>query len=197
MYKDLIFDDFFNKDRQSVLVDVEREIALSLITPNQVVSVETLPNNQLCQYHLDLSLQIISDIYKIAKPSSNDRKLYYLCLMSEIAKYIKDNERNFIIARYIISNSTRAAILEFPYYITPRELDSVKELKTIYEYYNVRATAIIHNYDPIDNHTLVGKPQTFGEDQFRTGLEKALQYLEENKCIVEYQLNAPKEYILK
>lgn len=196
MYNELVFDKFFDTERQEVLTDVMREIALSLITPNQIINAEAKVDNNLCKYHLDLSLQIISDIYRITKPTSQDRRLYYLCLMSEIAKYIKDDERNFIIARYIISRDTRSAIVEFPYYITNKEYEEIVKLRDIYDYYKVSAKAIIHSYDPTTNERF-SKPQTFGEDILESGLDKALKYLENNLCIKDYQLNAPKEYILK
>lgn len=197
MYNRLIFENFFNDERQSVLTDTEREIALSLITPKQVIHAEPMANNPLVRYHLDLSLQIISDIYKIEKPTSTDRKLYYLCLLSEIAKVIKNDEKNFIIVRYIMSRTQRNAILEFPYYITPSEYKMVKELESIYEYFKIGSSAIIHQYDPIDSKELVGQAKTFGEDSLTTGLHKVLEYFDNSSCIIDYELNAPKEYILK
>lgn len=198
MYKKLIFEDFFNDERQSVLTDIEREIALSLITPKQIIHTEPMANNLLVCYHLDLSLQIISDIYKIEKPTSTDRRLYYLCLLSEIAKVIKNDEKNFIIARYIMSRTQRNAVLEFPYYITPSEYQMVKKLESIYEYFEINSSAIIHQYDPIDVKNLIGQVKTFDNGNFTSGLHKALEYFDNSNCIIEYDLTAlKKEYILK
>lgn len=197
MYDRLIFENFFNKERQNVLTDIEREIALSLITTKQTIHAEPIANNPLVNYHLDLSLQIISDIYQIEKPTSKDRRLYYAALIANIAKYIKNDEQNFIIVRYIISRSQRIAIVEFPYYITPYEYEKVKELEDILNYYEVLASAIVHQYDPINEQKLVGQEKTFDDDNYTTGLHKALTYFEHSNCITEYELKAPKEYILK
>lgn len=197
MYDKLTLENFFNDDRQSVLTDDARKIALSLITPNQVIHAEPIDGNPLVCYHLDLSLQIISDIYKIKKPTSENRRLYYASLLVEISKYIKNDERNFIISRYILSHSERSAIWEFPYYITPKEFQEVKELSDVLKFFKVHSSAIIHQYDPINSRELVGEQKRFEEDNFNIGLDKALDYFEKNKCIMEYELNAPKEYILK
>lgn len=197
MYNRLNFDNFFNDERQSVLTDLEREIALSLITPKQAIHAEPIDNNPLVCYHLDLSLQIISDIYKIEKPKCSDRKLYYFCLLSEINKVIKGDEKNFVIARYILSRTQRSAVLEFPYYITPSEYNAVKYLESVYKEFDVSTSAIVHNYDPINNCDLIGQPKTFGNDNYHTGLQKALEYFENSKCIIDYEINPVKEYILK
>lgn len=197
MYNKLIFEKFFNDERQEVLIDEDREIALSLVTPKQIIHAEPTQHNPLVLYHFDLSLQIISDIYKITKPTSKVRRIYYASLLSEIAKYIKNDEKNFIIARYILSNSARSVVWEFPYYITQKEFNEVKKLVDIFNFYKVHTSAIIHQYDPIDSIDLPGLNKTFGDDNFHAGLNKALDYFEKNNCIVEYELNAPKEYILK
>lgn len=198
MYDMLIIEDFFSDEKQKSLAEDYREIALSLITPNQAIHAEPTPYNPLCRYHLDLALQIISDIYKIEKPTiTGDRQLYYIFLLSEIAKYIKNDERNFIISRYILSRSLRYVVVELPYYITPKEFQEIQELEKLYKDLKITTSAIIHNYDPTSSCNLYFKQKNFDDDTTNSGLSKALNYLEENKCITEYQLNAPKEYKLK
>ena len=89
MYDRLIFENFFNKERQNVLTDIEREIALSLITTKQTIHAEPIANNPLVNYHLDLSLPYTS-LYR----TLFDRKLrQHFCIY-----IISHNEKKFIFS---------------------------------------------------------------------------------------------------
>lgn len=195
MYKLLCFQDFFTETRQNQLDICERDIALSLVSPNQMI--HAVPNNNFFKTHLDLSLAIISDIYKISKYISEDIQYYRYRQIAEIAKYLKDGERNFIIIRYILLRDFRLAVIEYSAYITFYEYECMSKLDELYKEYKIETKAIIHRYNPIDNEVLIGKSENFEGNADCSALLSSLEYFKNNNSIIDYQLNAPKEYILK
>lgn len=195
MYKTMKFDEFFCDKNQEDILPSERKIAISLITPNQIVHVA--PTDKSIEVHLELSLSIICDIYKIEKPFRGYDKIYICNLMAEIAKHMKGDERNFVLVRYILLRNIRIAILEYPYYITEYEFQQVKQLDILYKQYEIEARALIQRYDPIDSQSLTGSAITFEKEKDDDAVKKSLDYIQEHGLISNYELNAPKEYILK
>lgn len=193
MYKFLDFQDFFNDERQEKISPTGREIALSLISPNQMV--HAVPNDTRCKFHLSLSLEIISDIYKIDKPIDYQDDIHHLIV--EINKYIKNDERNFIFISYLLLRNGRLAFIEYPIYITEYEYECMQKLREIYKEYCIETKATIHNYDPINCCERNCNPKTFEGDSKKSALDDSLEYLAKSKSIINYDLKAPKEYILK
>lgn len=195
MYKLLNFQDFFNDERQEKLSATEREIALSLISPNQMV--HAVPDDERCKFHLTLSLEIISDIYKIVKPTNMDYQIYNHKLIKEINKHIENDERNFIIIRYGLLKNNRFALIEYPMYITEYEYECMQNLRELYREYCIETEANINHYDPINCCEAPGITIGFESDDQKSALDYSLDYLTKSKSIINYNLKAPKEYILK
>lgn len=195
MYKILDFDEFFCDENQSTILTCERKIAVSLISPNQVVHIA--PISKSVKEHLELTLSIICDIYNIPKPSRGDDKVYICNLMAEVSKCMKEDERNFIIIRYILLRANRIAYVEYPYYITPFEFDSMRELDEVFKQYEIESHALIHKYDPINSESLTGNAIPFEKEKDDSAVKRSLDYIQEHKLISNYTLNTPKEYILK
>ncbi len=196
MYKKLVFDEYFSEENQEDIGIYGRKIALSLISPNQVV--HAAPINSLVVNHLELSLSIICDLYNIPKPIRGDYRLYMISLMSEISKHLKDDERNYIIIRYILLRDNRIAYVEYPYFITNYEYERMKEIDKVFKQYDIESHALIHKYDPISNENLMGNAITFEKsDDSDSALKKSLDYIQEHGLVTDYELNAPDEHILK
>lgn len=194
MYKIMNFDEFFSEENQKDISITERKIAVSLISPNQVVHIS--PTDLSIVNHLELTLSIICDIYNIPKPIRGYDKIYICNLISEIANHMKDDERNFVIIRYILLRNNRVAYVEYPYYITPFEYDSMREIDALFKQYEIETHALIHKYDPINSERLIGNAIPFEKDKDKSTIKKSLKYIQEHGLIGEYELNTPKEYIL-
>lgn len=196
MYKKLIFDDFFNNEYQNTLGIMERKIAGTLITPNQVI--HAIPSDIPNISHLDLSLNIIADIYQINKPTYNgDIGTYRYHLLNAIHEIIKNDESNFIYIRYILIRTERIAIVKSPYYITEFEKDNLLKLDDLYKDLYIHTDVLIHRYDPINMMCIHGTPVGFGHNDGRHAIKDAINYYEKHQNIIDYELLAPKEYILK
>lgn len=196
MYKFLNFKDFFNKERQEKIPIGEEEIALSLISPNQMI--HAIPDGSRCIFHSTLALEIISDIYKIVINFPINEDYYIPFLIKEINKYIKNDERNFIIIRYTLERSSRSAHIDYPAYITEYEYECMKKLKELYNEYCIETKAIVHYYDPINCCEIYHNDfKVFESDGEKSALDDSLEYLAKSNSIINYDLKAPKEYILK
>ncbi len=196
MYKKLVFEKFFNDEYQASLGTEERKIAASLLTPHQIV--HAMPNTDLKLNHLDLSLGIIADMYKVIKPTFNgDIEHYRHRLLVDLNKVIKNDELNFVLIRYILLRNNRIAVVEAPYFITEYERDMLLELDKLFEELNIDTDVLIHKYDPINMETMFGSPEGFSHEDNNAAIKKAIKYYEGYHSIVNYELNAPKEYILK
>ena len=194
MYKFMDFDKFFCDENQADILVSERKIAASLISPNQVVQIT--PIDASIKQHLELTLSIICDIYNIQKPFRGDDRVYICNLMKEVSKHMKEDERNFVIIRYILLRANRIAYVEYPYYITPFEYDSMREIDELFKQYEIETHALIHRFDPINSERLPGNAIPFERSNDESTIKKSLNYIQEHGLISEYELNAPKECIL-
>ncbi len=192
----MIFEDFFSQEYQDTLLPLDRKIALSLVSPNQVV--HAIPTYEKDANHFDLSLSIIADIYKLSKPVFDGNMAWYrYALLTNIRKVIKNDESNFIFVRYILLRNGRIAIVEAPWYITEYERNMLIELNKLFEDFNISIDFIIHRYDPINMEVMKGSAEGFGHDEEKSAIEMAIDYYEKYNSIIDYELLAPKEYILK
>lgn len=195
MYKNLDFSEFFNDSNQETIPTCGRKIAVSLISPNQVVHVA--PTDASVKQHLELTLSIICDIYNIPKPLRGDDKIYICNLMAKVAKHMKEDERNFVIIRYVLLRTNRIAYVEYPYYITPYEYERMKEIDELFKQYEIESYALIHKYDPVNRKRLIGNTISFEKDDDNSAIKRSLDYIQEHDLLNNYELSAPKEYILK
>lgn len=196
MYKRLVFEKFFNDEYQASLSINERKIAASLLSPNQVV--HAMPNTNIKLNHLDLSLGIIADMYKVVKPTfSGDIGHYRHRLLMDLNKVIKNDELNFVLIRYILLRNNRIAVVEAPFYITEYEKDMLLELDKLFKKLNIDTDVLIHRYDPINMESMFGSSETFSHEGDNLAIKNAIKYYTGYHSIINYELNAPKEYILK
>lgn len=196
MYKKMVLKEFFNDEYQDSLGIMERKIAVSLISPKQVVHAR--PNNITGVNHLDLSINIIADMYKINKPAfDGDIGTYRYKLLRNINQVIKNDEKNFILIRYILIRTARIAIIESPYYITEYERNTLLELSEIFKELNIDTDVLIHAYDPINTQDIYGCGKGFDHNDNKDAIKDAIKYYEDFHLIWDYELVAPKEYILK
>lgn len=196
MYEKLLLENFFSDECQEQLGIMERKIALSLISPNQVV--HALPTLEEGISHLDLSLYIIADMYKVELPVySGDIGWYRYALLNTLKKVIKNDESNFILIRYILIRTERIAVVEAPWYITEFERDALLELDEVFKDLGVNVDVLMHRYDPINMEVMNGTPEGFGHEDSDSSIKSAIAFYEHYKSIVNYELVAPKEYILK
>lgn len=196
MYKKLVFEEFFSDENQSSLAIMERKIAATLISPKQVV--HAIPDDIIDINHLDLSLNMIADMYKINKPVFNgDIGSYRYRLLRAINEVIKNDERNFVLIRYILIRTARIAVVEAPHYITEFERDSLLALDDVFKDYKIDTDVLIHRYDPINMENMHGDSEGFDHNDGKDAIKDAIEYYENFHLISDYELLAPKEYILK
>ena len=195
MLKKLDYDYYFKDSiKEDVVNKNEFLSATGLITPNQNIEVFNVAPEQSNEgigfgNHYNTINEILCDIYDIFVPDY----MFSFDVRDEIEKVIPRSEDNFIFLRYAIVNKKPYVVIFIPKYITSYQLDEIKKMHDIYKEYNINADAMISSFDPITREESGSSVLFENSDD---NLQDAINYLENNNRIVEYELPFAKEKII-
>ena len=195
MLKKLDYDYYFKDSiKEDVVNKNEFLSATGLITPTQNIEVFNVAPEQSNEgigfgNHYNTINEILCNIYDIFVPDY----MFSFDVRDEIEKVIPRSEDNFIFIRYALVNKKPYVVIFIPKYITSYQLDEIKKMHDIYKEYNINADAMISSFNPITREES-GSSVLF--ENLDDNLQDAINYLENNNRIVEYELPFTKEKII-
>lgn len=152
-------------------------VGVTLITPSSMVTGKA--KDERTDYHEHIAASLIARIYGLEYDDEDFENTKQF--IERIEDEIPFGEQNFIRVRYVTDDSYSSAMILIPAIITPFQRDSLMKLDKIYKEKDVVVEDVgIFGFDP-----LVQKG--FDIEEF-TSIEDALEFLEENGKVFDYEL---------
>lgn len=155
---------------------------VSIITPNEEIHV-TSKNDDL-DFHWAIMLQVYKKIFGL-QAFSDDWK----GLASELDEAILGGEKNFIRIRHIVNPEDSRMTIWLPMYITPFQKEALLKLHEITKIFKPDIYVELTSFNPI-----AGFEDERVDNLTMRSIISAVDYLSNNKRVVEYDLDIPISY---
>lgn len=202
MFEKIDFDEFFSKT-QEYLDSKEEVLAATVITPVQTVHArlvkksETYSKSDKEIIHKDIFYDVLGKIFDVGceidvgNPDGREKK------RRELGIAIKNVENNFVMVRYAISEIHFFAIVEMPAFITTYQYNELVKLNEKFKKLGLDIGVIISDYNPVIVEKDKNMSYSIFEEETDTSLDLALDFLERNNRVVDYDLSFGEENVLE
>ena len=157
--------------------------ASGLLTPNQFINVYNYADKGVDALgsHKGTYMMILNNIYDLGIENSDNGYPNE----ARVLRKIPHGLDNFVQVQYIVQKGENSILITMPKYITNYQYEELEVLKDTIKNYNIIEEVRITNYNPIRLNKNNDSENYFSNDN---ALENALQYMVNNKRIVDYEL---------
>ncbi len=166
--KTIDYTEFFDPFRARTLGSSD-DIGISIITSRQ--RIDATPTDSRLNYHPDIIFEILKRLLNDIPAEELKEKLEYFA-----ARYIE--------VRYVVNAYGVEAIIGIPATITPSQFEELKNLKALFDEYDVVTTTGIREYDPSTNRGDIGYMLFESDD-----LAEVIDHIVTNQMVKDCELD--------